>query len=461
MHRLPLYRGRSLFAPSLTAVPLAGLSVRRCLVPATRNGRQSLTDPTPLAYWRNRTFPGRRNSCRSVTVAWPPLPLAFCAAVVMAQDLAATPVTGLEVQVCGDAHLSNFGVYATPERNQVFDVNDFDETLPGPWEWDIKRLAASVVVAGRTNRFSGDTNRQAVLRCVREYRERMWEYADMSYLDVWYSRLDPTSVRRFVRRPDRSYVEKELKESRQHSNVEAFPRLTQERDGQYRIKDDPPLITRLDDDQLEQRLENLLAGYSASLQEDRHLLLRKYHFIDVAQKVVGVGSVGTRCYVALFQGNESSDPLFLQVKEAQASVLERHLGPSAYSNHGQRVVSGQRIMQAASDLFLGWTETDSIGFYIRQLRDMKLSVNIASLNPQRFIDYCRLCGWTLARAHARSGDPAQISGYLGRGDSFERAIADFAEKYADQTGQDHAALVAAVQSGRIPVEGTSPGIDGQ
>jgi len=379
------------------------------------------------------------------------------AAVVMAQDLAATPVTGLEVQVCGDAHLSNFGVYATPERDQVFDVNDFDETLPGPWEWDIKRLAASVVVAGRTNGFSGDTNRQAVLRCVREYRERMWEYADMSYLDVWYSRLDPTSVRR----PDRSYVDKELKESRQHSNVEAFPRLTQERDGQYRIKDDPPLITRLDDDQLEQRLENLLAGYSASLQEDRHLLLRKYHFIDVAQKVVGVGSVGTRCYVALFQGNESSDPLFLQVKEAQASVLERHLGPSGYSNHGQRVVSGQRIMQAASDLFLGWTETDSIGFYIRQLRDMKLSVNIASLNPQRFIDYCRLCGWTLARAHARSGDPAQISGYLGRGDSFERAIADFAEKYADQTGQDHAALVAAVQSGRIPVEGTSPGIDGQ
>ena len=418
-------------------------------------------DPISLLEEQNLTRQAHLVPIRYGRMAASPFGFLRGAAVVMAQDLAATPVTGLEAQVCGDAHLSNFGVYATPERNQVFDVNDFDETLPGPWEWDIKRLAASVVVAGRTNGFSGDTNRQAVLRCVREYRERMWEYADMSYLDVWYSRLDPTSVRRFVRRPDRSYVEKELKESRQHSNVEAFPRLTQERDGQYRIKDDPPLITRLDDDQLEQRLENLLAGYSASLQEDRHLLLRKYHFIDVAQKVVGVGSVGTRCYVALFQGNESSDPLFLQVKEAQASVLERHLGPSGYSNHGQRVVSGQRIMQAASDLFLGWTETDSIGFYIRQLRDMKLSVNIASLNPQRFIDYCRLCGWTLARAHARSGDPAQISGYLGRGDSFERAIADFAEKYADQTGQDHAALVAAVQSGRIPVEGTSPEIDGQ
>src|SRR5438270_5261521 len=287
----------------------------------------------------------------------------------------------------------------------------------------------------------------------------MSECADMTSLDVWYARLDPTSVRRFVRRSDRSYVDKELKESHRHSNVEAFPTLTQERDGQYRIKDDPPLITRLDDDQLEQRLENLLAGYSASLQEDRHLLLRKYHFSDVAQKVVGVGSVGTRCYVALLQGNESSDPLFLQVKEAQASVLERHRGPSAYSTHGQRVISGQRIMQAASDLFLGWTETDSIDLYIRQLRDMKLSVNIASLNPQRFIDYGRLCGWTLARAHARSGVPAQISGYLGRGDSLECAIAAFAEKYADQTGQDHAALVAAVQSGRIPVEGTNSGID--
>ena len=418
-------------------------------------------DPISLLEEQNLTRQSQLVPIRYGRMAASPFGFLRGAAVVMAQDLAATPLTGLGAQVCGDAHLSNFGVYATPERNQVFDVNDFDETLPGPWEWDIKRLAASVVVAGRTNGFSGDTNRQAVLRCVREYRERMWEYADMSYLDVWYSRLDPTSVRRFVRRSDLSYVDKELKESRRHSNVEAFPTLTQERDGQYRIKDDPPLITRLDDDQLEQRLANLLAGYSDSLQEDRHLLLRKYHFIDVAQKVVGVGSVGTRCYVALLQGNESSDPLFLQVKQAQASVLERHLGPSAYSNHAQRVVSGQRIMQAASDLFLGWTETDSIDFYIRQLRDMKLSVNITSLNPPRFIDYCRLCGWTLARAHARSGDPAQISGYLGRGDSFERAIAVFAETYAGQTGQDHVALVAAVHAGRISVEGKSPGIDGQ
>jgi uncharacterized protein (DUF2252 family) len=376
------------------------------------------------------------------------------AAVVMAQDLAATPVTGLQVQVCGDAHLSNFGVYATAERNQVFDVNDFDETLPGPWEWDIKRLSASVIVAGRTNGFSTGTNRQAVLQCVKEYRERMWEYADMSYLDVWYARLDPTGVRRFVGRADRSFIDKELRQSRHHSDLAVFPRLTQERDGRYRIKVDPPLITRLDDDELEQRLSTLLAGYSDSLQEDRRLLLSKYRFIDIVQKVVGVGSVGTRCYIALLLGNESSDPLFLQVKEAQASVLERHLGLSTYSSHARRVVSGQRIMQAASDLFLGWTAANPFNFYVRQLRDMKLSVDISRLNSRRFIEYCRLCGWTLARAHARSGDPAEISGYLGRGNTFEQAIAAFAETYADQTMQDHAALVAAIREGRISVKET-------
>jgi uncharacterized protein (DUF2252 family) len=282
----------------------------------------------------------------------------------------------------------------------------------------------------------------------------MWEYADMSYLDVWYSRLDPTSVRRLVGRSDRSFVDKELRQSRHHSDLAVFPRLTQERDGQYRIKVDPPLITRLDDEELEQRLSTLLAGYSDSLQEDRRLLLRKYRFIDIAQKVVGVGSVGTRCYIALLLGNESSDPLFLQVKEAQASVLERYLAPSSYSSHAHRVVSGQRIMQAASDLFLGWTAASPFNFYVRQLRDMKLSVDISRLNSRRFIEYCRLCGWTLACAHARSGDPAEISGYLGRGNTFEQALAAFAETYADQTMQDHAALIAVIREGRISVKET-------
>ncbi len=373
-------------------------------------------------------------------------------AVVMAGDLAATPVTGLQVQMCGDAHLSNFGVYATPERNQVFDVNDFDETLPGPWEWDVKRLAASIVVAGRTLGFTRAMNRQAVVGCVRSYRERLWKYGEMRHIDVWYDRIDPESIRRFVGRSDRSYVDKELEKARRSSSLVAFPRLIQEVDGRYRIKDDPPTITHLDDEQLAQQLGVLVERYSESLQEDRNVLLRKYHLVDVAHKVVGVGSVGTRCYVALLMGSEEGDPLFLQVKQAQASVFELHLGPSSYLNHAQRVVRGQYLMQAASDIFLGWTRLGSIDFYIRQLRDMKLSVSIESLSESRFVRYGELCGWALARAHARSGDPAQISGYLGTNDAFDRAIASFAEAYADQTERDHATLVSAVKAGRIPVE---------
>ena len=373
-------------------------------------------------------------------------------AVVMAGDLAATPVTGLQVQMCGDAHLGNFGVYATPERNQVFDLNDFDETLPGPWEWDVKRLAASIVVAGRTMGFTREMNRQAVMGCVRSYRERMWKYGEMRHIDVWYARIDPESVRRYGHRSDRSYVEKELAKARRSSSLVAFPRLTWEVDGRYRIKDDPPVIAHLDDEERAQELSALVEGYSESLQEERNVLLRKYHFVDVAYKVVGVGSVGTRCYVVLLMGSEESDPLFLQVKQAQASVLEPHLGPGSYSNHAQRVVSGQHLMQAASDIFLGWTGLGSSDFYVRQLRDMKLSVSVESLGESRFIQYCQLCGWALARAHARSGDPAQISGYMGLNETFDRAIASFADTYADQTERDHAALVSAVQAGRIPIE---------
>jgi uncharacterized protein (DUF2252 family) len=373
-------------------------------------------------------------------------------AVVMAGDLAATPVTGLQVQLCGDAHLSNFGVYATPERNQVFDVNDFDETLPGPWEWDVKRLAASIVVAGRTMGLTRAMNRQAVVGCVRSYREHMWEYGEMRHIDVWYARIDPESTRRFVRSSDRAYVEKELEKARRSSSLVAFPRLTQKVDGRYRIKDDPPTIVHLDDEELAQQLSALVERYSESLQEDRHVLLSKYRFVDVAHKVVGVGSVGTRCYVALLMGSEKSDPLFLQVKQAQASVFEPHLGPSSYSNHAQRVVLGQRLMQAASDIFLGWTGLGSIDFYVRQLRDMKLSVSVESLSESRFVQYCELCGWALARAHARSGDPAQVSGYLGANDTFDRAIASFAVAYADQTERDHAALLGAAQAGRIPTQ---------
>jgi uncharacterized protein (DUF2252 family) len=373
-------------------------------------------------------------------------------AVVMAGDLAATPVAGLQVQMCGDAHLGNFGVYATPERNQVFDVNDFDETLPGPWEWDVKRLAASIVVAGRTMGLTREMNRQAVVGCVRSYRERMWKYGEMFHIDVWYAHIDSESIRRYVRRSDRSYVNKELEKARRSSSLVAFPRLTREVDGRYRIKEDPPTIAHLDDEELARQLGALVEGYSESLQEDRNVLLRRYRFVDVAHKVVGVGSVGTRCYVALLMGSKKSDPLFLQVKQAQASVYEPHLGPSPYSNHAQRVIGGQYLMQAASDIFLGWTGLAPIDFYVRQLRDMKLSVSVASLSERRFVGYCELCGWALARAHARSGDPAQVSGYLGANDTFDRAIASFAEAYADQTERDHAALLGAVQAGHIPTQ---------
>jgi uncharacterized protein (DUF2252 family) len=397
-------------------------------------------EPKSLLEEQNRLRLAHLVPLRYARMAASPFNFLRGSAIVMAQDLAATPVSGIQVQICGDAHLCNFGIYATPERNQVFDVNDFDETLPGPWEWDIKRLAASIVVAGRTNGFPAATNRQAVLNCVQSYREHMWKYSDMRHIEVWYSRIDYESSLQFVRRMFRWYIEKQREKSRQRSSVQVFPKLVMEVDGRYHIKDDPPLITRLDDQALIQELRGVVEAYKVSLQEDRQVLLSKYHYVDVAQKVVGVGSIGTRCYIVLLLGNESNDPLFLQIKEAQASVLERHLGPSAYPNHAQRVVNGQRLMQAASDVFLGWTRAGSRDFYVRQLRDMKLSVSIETLVAEGFIEYCRFCGWALARAHARSTDAAPISGYLGTSDVFDRAIATFAETYADQTERDYAAF---------------------
>jgi len=381
-------------------------------------------------------------------------PFAFLrgSAVVMAGDLAMTPYTGIQVQACGDAHLCNFGTYATPERNQVFDVNDFDETLPGPWEWDVKRLAASIVVAGRQNGFSRASTRQATLNCLQMYREHIWDFGEMSHLDLWYSCIDALSILKRVGRSNRALIGRELEKAHHHTGLQIFPRLTREINGRYSIKDDPPLITHLDDDERTRWLQALLEGYGASLPDDRRVLLNRYRVVDLAQKVVGVGSVGTHCYIALLLGSENSDPLFLQIKEAQASVLEPHVATSAYPNHAQRVVCGQHLMQAASDIFLGWTSSESIDCYIRQLRDMKETPNVEHLLEGDFILYAGLCGWTLARAHARSGDPVQISGYLGTNDQFDRAVAAFAQAYADQTERDHAALVASARAGRVPVE---------
>ena len=367
-------------------------------------------------------------------------------AIVMAADLAATPVTGIRIQMCGDAHLNNFGIFATPERNQVFDLNDFDETLPGPWEWDVKRLAASIVIAGRNNGFSRDLNRQAVLSCMATYRQRMWEYGEMRHLEVWYSRIDYASSLEAVNESFRWWVDKQRARAVRRTHVELLPKLTQEVNGQISIKPDPPLLTRLKDDELTRMLSALVEEYRTTLREDRHVLLSKYNYVDVVHKVVGVGSVGTRCYVALLLGNDANDPLFLQIKEARASVYEPYVGRSAFSNHGERVVMGQRLMQASSGIFLGWTRLGSIDFYIRQLRDMKLSVDISTLSEGGFNEYAKFCGWALARAHARSGDPAMISGYLGQKDVFDQAIATFAELYADQAERDHAALVSHLQT---------------
>ena len=391
------------------------------------------------------------------------------AASIMAHDLAGTPRSGLTVQCCGDAHLSNFGVFASPERKLVFDVNDFDETLPGPWEWDVKRLAVSMLIAARSNGFKAKEQDQIVLDTVARYRTAMADFAAMKNLDVWYAHLDiedmlqdyasqfkPKSVKR---------TEKTLAKARTKDSMTAFAKLTSVVDGKARIVDQSPLIVPMEKlaqgeerQEVVEGLHQLLRDYRGTLEFDRRVLLEQFELSDLARKVVGVGSVGTRAYIALMMGRDGQDPLFLQMKEAEASVLEEFLGPSEFSNHGERVVVGQRLMQASSDIFLGWLHVDSgldgkpRDFYARQLKDWKGSAEIEQMVPKGMATYGKLCGWTLARAHARSGDRIAIASYLGNSDSFDRAIVEFSKAYADQNEQDYQALNDAVTSGKIKAE---------
>jgi uncharacterized protein (DUF2252 family) len=383
---------------------------------------------------------------------------------IMAYDLAKTTVSGIQAQLCGDAHLSNFGVFASPERRQVFDVNDFDETLAGPWEWDVKRLAASVILASRQNGYSAQESKQAVLRCVQRYRESMQQFALMNHLDVWYYHLDVDTILAMARgmagrRELEKRIERNSARASKRTRIETFPKLTEVVDGQYHIKDEPPLIFHYD--QLHPSEDDLDTGewkafvkeYLAGLPEERRVICFRYRSLDIAQKVVGVGSVGTRCAIVLLLGGpEGDDPLFIQIKEAGPSALEAYLGASPYPNHGQRVVVGQHLMQAASDIFLGWSTFNGRDYYARQLRDMKWSAEIEGMDLMFFSAYVELCATTLARAHARTGDPAQISGYLGNKDVFDQAIASFSELYADQAERDHAALLAAIKEGRVQAQ---------
>ena len=391
------------------------------------------------------------------------------AAMIMAQDLAATPRSGLNVQCCGDAHLSNFGVFASPERRLVFDLNDFDETLPGPWEWDVKRLAVSMLIAARDNSFKVKDQQQIVLNTVEQYRTAMASFAAMKNLDVWYVHLDiETVLKQFASEFKPKAIkrtEKNIAKARTKDSMTVFSKLTHEVDGQVRIVDQSPLIVPIEQlapgderEEMFEALRELMRGYRETLEWDRRVLLEEFELTDFARKVVGVGSVGTRAWIALLTGRDGQDPLFLQMKEAEASVLEDFLGPSEFKNHGERVVTGQRLMQATSDIFLGWLHVEagidgeSRDFYGRQLKDWKGSAETEQMVPQGMAAYGKLCGWTLARAHARSGDRIAIASYLGNSDSFDQAILAFSEAYAEQNDRDYKKLSKAVTSGKITAE---------
>jgi uncharacterized protein (DUF2252 family) len=388
------------------------------------------------------------------------------AAMIMAADLAKSPVAGLNAQLCGDAHLSNFGLFGSPERRLLFDVNDFDETLPGPFEWDVKRMAASFTIAARHNGFTKSQARAITGSVVRRYRNAMEDFAGMRTLDIWYASLSEDildSVAALVKTKAQAKILKKAKrtaeKARTRDSLQALSKLAERVDGEYRIVNNPPVIIPLREAQAlygfsakeaDRRVKAQLRGYRATLDEDRRELLSRFKVVDVARKVVGVGSVGTRAFIALMEGRDDGDPLFLQVKEANASVLEYGLPKSRYRKHGERVVRGQRMMQAASDIFLGWfTSEEGRHFYWRQLRDMKGSAIVEGMTPEGMVAYGNLCAWTLARAHARSGDPVAMGAYLGPYEEFDESITDFSQRYADQNQRDYDTFLAAIKSGRL------------
>jgi uncharacterized protein (DUF2252 family) len=425
-------------------LPLAGLAAWK---PADER-----TDPVSLIEEQANTRLPDLVPIRHGRMAVSPFTYYRGAALPMAADLAAGTSSGIIVQLCGDAHLSNFGLFASPERDLVFDINDFDETLHGPFEWDVKRLAASLVVASRERGFDDHTSRRSVHRMAEEYRTRMAEYAAMRAIDVYYARVDAAAALSYVDKRARPFLEQTVHATRHHDALHELPKLTEvDAQGRRRIVDRPPVITHRPE-ATRRRVASALAAYRDTIQEDRRVLLDRYELVDLALKVVGVGSVGLAALVALFLGDQD-DPLFLQVKQAEASALERFLPPSTRPSHGARVVAGQRRLQAASDILLGWA-VGSLGrhWYFRQLQDQKGGAVVDAMTPGDLATWGELCGWALARGHARSGDPAVVAGYLGQDKTFDHALGDFAMAYAAQNERDYAAFTAAIRSGRLAAE---------
>jgi uncharacterized protein (DUF2252 family) len=468
--------------PSVDEREARGKAARDQAPPSSHSGWRAAPDrPSPVALLeeQNATREPDLVPVRHGRMMVSPFTFYRGAAKIMAADLATTPTAGLDVQLCGDAHLSNFGVFASPERTLLFDLNDFDETLPGPFEYDLKRMAASFTIAARNNGFSADDASTVTRASVTAYRTAMAGFAGMRTMDIWYARLSEEDLTSALNAASSSLkgadkklaktaqkkVEKATRKAHTRDSLQALSKLAEYIDGQYRIVNQPPVVVPMRElpathgysvDQLEQMLHDQFREYRATLEDDRRHLLERFEVVDMARKVVGVGSVGTRAFIVLLQGRDQQDPLFLQVKEATASVLEDHLPKSRYDQPGERVVRGQRMMQAASDIYLGWTKGAEANrfLYWRQLRDMKGSAVVEAMSAPTLALYARICGETLARAHARSGDPVAIAAYLGTKDRFDRSITDFSERYADQNDRDYQAFCDAVRSGQLEaVEG--------